>query len=198
MEGAEPVTVSAVHIVETTPPEDEDPVQWFLLTTLKLGTAKEAAEIVGFYLQRWRIEDFFRVLKSGFRIEFLLFRTAERLQRAITINAVIAWRIMVMTLLGRQVPDCEPQLMFADHELDFLRDYAVENDLATPDRLGDAVRLVAHLGGYRDRKHDPDRAHQIMWHGQTRLSSAALGHRIGFRAGQRHALRPTEKPVVMS
>ena len=94
MEGAEPVTVSAVHIVETTPPEDEDPVQWFLLTTLKLGTAKEAAEIVGFYLQRWRIEDFFRVLKSGCRIEFLLFRTAERLQRAITINAVIAWRIM--------------------------------------------------------------------------------------------------------
>ena len=198
MEGAEPVTVSAVHIVETTPPEDEDPVQWFLLTTLKLGTAKEAAEIVGFYLQRWRIEDFFRVLKSGCRIEFLLFRTAERLQRAITINAVIAWRIMVMTLLGRQVPDCEPQLMFADHELDFLRDYAVENDLATPDRLGDAVRLVAHLGGFRDRKHDPDPGNQIMWHGQTRLSSAALGHRIGFRAGQRHALRPTGKPVVMS
>ncbi len=198
MEGAEPVTVSAVHIVETTPPEDEDPVQWFLLTTLKLGTAKEAAEIVGFYLQRWRIEDFFRVLKSGCRIEFLLFRTAERLQRAITINAVIAWRIMVMTLLGRQVPDCEPQLMFADHELDFLCDYAVENDLATPDRLGDAVRLVAHLGGFRDRKHDPDPGNQIMWHGQTRLSSAALGHRIGFRAGQRHALRPTGKPVVMS
>ena len=30
------------------------------------------------------------------------------------------WRIMVMTLLGRQVPACEPDLMFADHELDFL------------------------------------------------------------------------------
>ena len=72
MEGAEPVTVSAVHIVETTPPEDEDPVQWFLLTTLKLGTAKEAAEIVGFYLRRWRIEDWHRVLKSGCRIELRL------------------------------------------------------------------------------------------------------------------------------
>ena len=192
MEGVEPVTVSAVHIVETTPPEDEDPVQWFLRTTLKVDAAKEAAEIVGFYLQRWRIEDFFRVLKSGCRIEFLLFRTAERLQRAITINAVIAWRIMVMTLLGRQAPDCEPQLMFADHELDFLRDYALENDLATPDRLGDAVRIVAHLGGYRDRKHDRAPGNQIMWHGQTRLSSAALGHRIGFRASQRYALRQSE------
>ena len=192
MAGADPVRVSAVHVVETRPPEDETALQWFLLTTLKVASAQEAAEIVGFYLQRWRVEDFFRVLKSGCRVEFLLFRTADRLRRAIAINAVIAWRIMVMTLLGREVPDCDPQLMFADHELDFLRDYALEQHLGAPTRLGDAVRLVAHLGGYRDRKHDPQPGHQIMWHGQTRLSSAALGHRIGFQAGKRHALTQTE------
>ena len=69
------------------------------------------------------------------------------------------------------------------------RDYALEHGLDAPERLGGAVRLVAHLGGYRDRKHDPDPGNQIMWHGQTRLTSAALGHAIGFRAGQRHALR---------
>ena len=187
--GADPVAVHGVHIKEIAPPKDEEPVQWFLLTTVKVKTAQEAAEVVGFYLQRWRVEDFFRVLKSGCRVEFLLFRTADRLQRAIAINAVIAWRIMVMTLLGRQVPDCDPQLMFADQELGFLRDYALEHGLDAPKRLGDAVRLVAHLGGYRDRKHDPDPGNQIMWHGQTRLTSAALGHAIGFRAGQRHALR---------
>jgi len=191
--GAEPVAVHGVHVREIAPPEGEDPVQWFLLTTLKVTTASEAADIVGYYLHRWRIEDFFRVLKSGCRVEFLLFRTADRLQRAIAINAVIAWRIMVMTLLGRQVPDCEPQLMFTDGELGFLRDYANRYRLEPPNPLGNAVRLVAHLGGYRDRKHDPDPGHQIMWHGQTRLTSAALGHDIGreagFRDGQRHALR---------
>ena len=80
-------------------------------------------------------------------------------------------------------------VMFADQELGFLRDYALEHGLDAPKRLGDAVRLVAHLGGYRDRKHDPDPGNQIMWHGQTRLTSAGLGHAIGFRAGQRHALR---------
>ena len=100
---------------------------------------------------------------------------------------------MVMTLLGRQVLDCEPHLMFTDGELAFLRDYAHRYDLKAPERLGDAVRLIAHLGGYRDRKHDPDPGHQIMWHGQTRLTSAALGHEIGrevgFRDGRRHALR---------
>ncbi len=65
-------------------------MQWFLLTTLKVRSAEDAAKMVGFYLQRWKVEDFFRVLKSGCRTEFLLFRTAERLQRAIAINAVIA------------------------------------------------------------------------------------------------------------
>lgn len=139
------------------------------------------------------MEDFFPTLKSGCRAGFLLFRTAGRLQRAIAINAVIAWRIMVMTLMGRQVPDRDPQLMFTDGEIGFLADHATRFDLAPPGRLGDAVRLVAHLGGYRDRKHDPEPGHQIMWHGQTRLSSAALGHEIGretgFRDGQRHALR---------
>ena len=189
VDGAEPVTVSAVHVVEMNPPAGEDPVQWYLLTTLDVRNANAASEVVGYYLQRWKVEDFFRVLKSGCRVEFLLFRTAERLRRAIAINAVIAWRIMVMTLLGRQVPECDPGLMFTESELDFLREYGVEYELAAPDRLGDAVKLVAHLGGYRERKGDSGPGNQIMWHGQTRLSSASLGYRIGYNAKKRHVLR---------
>ena len=181
--GAGPVRVSGVHIAETDPPEGEDPVRWFLLTTLHVRTAEEAAEVVGFYLQRWRIEDFFRVLKSGCRVEHLLFRAAERLQRAVAVNAVIAWRIMVMTLLGRQTPDCDPELMFTDAELGFLADYGRESGMAGPARLADAVALVAHLGGYRNRKHDPEPGHEIMWTGYGRLSSAALGHSLGSGSG---------------
>ena len=153
-------------------------MQWFLLTSLPVGDFDAACEVVAFYLQRWRIEDFFRVLKSGCRVEHLAFRTADRLGRAIAINSVIAWRIMVMTLLGRQVPECEATLMFTDHELAFLRHYALEYRLQPPDNLGAAVHLVAVLGGYQARKHDPHPGNQIMWRGQERLSTATLGHRI--------------------
>ena len=191
--GADPVPVSGVHVVETAPPEGEDPVQWFLLTTLDVRTAADAAEIVGFYLQRWKIEDWFRVLKSGCRVEHLLFRAAERLQRAIAINAVIAWRIMLMTLLGRQVPDCDPELMFTDAELGFLADYARKHAKAGPERLAGAVALVAHLGGYRDRKHDPDPGSEIMWTGYSRLSSAALGHELGYESGLEDGRSGTER-----
>ena len=178
VEGAEAVTLQGVHIVETAPPEGEEPVQWYLLTSLPAHSAESGAEVVQHYLQRWRVEDFFRVLKSGCKVEHLAFRTADRLQRAVAINAVIAWRLMVMTLLGRQVPECAASLMFSDQELEFLGDYSRQYGLPGPDSLGPAVRLVAHLGGYRARKHDPEPGHQLMWHGYDTLTKATLGHQI--------------------
>ena len=92
---------------------------------------------------------------------------------------------MVMTRLGRQVPDCEPRLPFADHELAFLCEHAPEHDRPPPVRLGDTVGRVARPGGYGDREHDPDPGHQILWHGQTPLTGAAPGDRIGFQPGFR-------------
>ena len=92
---------------------------------VSLNSVPETAlKIIGYYLRRWRVEDFFRVLKSGCRAEHLGFHSAERLQRALTIQAVIAWRVMLMTLLAREVPHCDAELMFTDIELRFLADYA--------------------------------------------------------------------------
>ena len=180
---SEPIPVAGVHIVETDPPEGENPVQWFLLVTAAVENAEAAAEGVGWYLQRWRVEDFFRTLKAGCRVEFLRFHTAERLERAITINAVTAWRIMLMTLLGRHVPECAAELLFSDNELHLLRDYAAEKRLDPPGNMTRAVHLVATLGGYRGRKHDAPPGHQVMWHGRINLSSATLGHGVGYSAG---------------
>ena len=55
-----------------------------------------------------------------------------RLQRAAIIDAVIAWRIMLMTLLDREVPECPAELMFTDSEIHFLEDYANNFGLGTP------------------------------------------------------------------
>ena len=182
IEGMQPLTVHGVHIVETGTPEGEPPVQWYLLTTLPIDNADATARMVGYYLQRWRVEEFFRVLKSGCKVEMLAFRTAQWLKRAIAINAVIGWRIMLMTRLGRQVPNCDPKLMFSDHELLFLQNHTGQYGLAPPDDLGTAIALVANFGGYSARKHDPDPGDQIMWHGYDRLSNATLGHRTAIEA----------------
>ncbi|MHB1563887.1 MAG: hypothetical protein ACYCXP_07320 [Leptospirillum sp.] len=76
------------------------------------------------YSLRWRIEDWHRVLKSGCNIEELQHKSADRLKRAIAINLVIVWRIMLMTLLGRNSPELPSEVLFSDLELEVLTAYA--------------------------------------------------------------------------
>jgi hypothetical protein len=90
------------------------------------------------------------VLKSGCRIVDIAHETAERVRRAIAIYQAIAWRIMLMTLLGRQTPDLPAEVLFSDVEMQTLRAYA-KKGLTPPVLLGEAVRLVAKIGGYLGR-----------------------------------------------
>ena len=47
--------------------------------------------------------------------------------------------------------------------------------LTSPVRLGDAVRLVASLGGYIGRNGDPPPGHQLLWQGYTALQFMCMG-----------------------
>ncbi len=120
----EPITLWVVHVIETSPPADGKPIEWFLLTTREITAVEDAQDCLRWYCLRWRIEDWHRVLKSGCRIEALAHKSAERLKRAIGINLVIAWRIMLMTLLGRQCPELLAEVLFSDLEIEVLAAYA--------------------------------------------------------------------------
>ena len=127
-----PIKLWVVHVSEMGRPSDAQPVEWFLLSTRPITCVEQAQECLRWYCLRWRIEDWHRVLKSGCRIEALQHKTAERLKRAIAINLVIAWRIMLMTLLGRQCPDLPADVLFSDLEVEVLGAYAKKTVSAPP------------------------------------------------------------------
>jgi hypothetical protein len=120
----EPIHVWAIHAWEEDRPPNAAAVEWFLLTTKEITSPEKAIECVRWYCLRWRIEDWHRVLKSGCRIEDMAHDTAERLRRAIAINLVIAWRIMLMTLLGRETPELPAEVLFSDLEIKVLCAFA--------------------------------------------------------------------------
>src|ERR1039458_8636877 len=119
-----PIEIWVIHAREENPPSNTEAVEWFLLTTINLGSPEDAEQCLRWYCLRWRIEDWHRVLKSGCRIETIAHETAARVRRAIAINLVIAWRIMLMTLLGRETPGLPAEVLFSDVELQTLRAYA--------------------------------------------------------------------------
>ena len=116
----EPITVWAIDLLETDPPEGSTPLEWLLLTTLEVTSAKQALKCIRWYCRRWRIEEWHRVLKSGCNILDHQNHTAEALLRAIAIDAVIAWRIMLLALLGREVPELPCDVVFDRDECEVL------------------------------------------------------------------------------
>ena len=201
--GPEPVRLMAVHAFEPSPPAGAEALEWLLLTTLPVGTADEARRILDLYALRWRIEDWHRILKTGCEIEKSGFRTAERMKAAVTINAVIAWRLAALTLMGRDTPELPAHRMFAASEIAMLLDFAIAGGFPVPGRerpedpvdleavsLGQALLLVARLGGYLNRRNDGPPGHQTVWEGYTRLVTGAQTIERIAENGEASALHP--------
>ena len=176
LQDREPLALWIIAVTEDNAAPGVDPLRWFLLTTVDIASAEDAEKCLRWYCLRWRIEDWHRVLKSGCRIEDLAHKTADRLRRAIAINLVIAWRIMLMTLLGREQPELPADVLFSDLEIEVLGAFAKKKGLKPPTQVGDAVRLVAQIGGYLARANDPPPGHQLMWQGHSQLQLMCEGY----------------------
>jgi hypothetical protein len=111
-----PVDLWALALTEVDPPEGAKPLRWVLLTTVPIESRKQALRCLRWYTRRWRIEEWHRVLKSGCRIEAHQHQSAAKLACAIAIDTVMAWRVMLLTLLGRQAPDLRSDLIFEPWE----------------------------------------------------------------------------------
>ena len=79
-------------------------------------------------------------------MEYLGHRSGDRIERAVTIKAAIAWRLMAMTLLGREKPELGAEVLFSDMEILALKDFAQDRRLSLPDNLGATVVTLAMLG----------------------------------------------------
>lgn len=171
-----PVRAWIMHARETLPPADGDkPIEWFLLTTAEIHDEATAIALLDAYAKRWRIEDWHRILKTCCRVEEPAHRDAECLRRLIAINMVIAWRIHLMTLLGREAPDLPVHVLFSDLEIRVLALVSRQNGWPAPASLADAVVTVARMGGYMNRKHDPPPGAELLWRGHRHLSLLSQG-----------------------
>jgi len=97
-------------------PQNQTPLEWILLTNISVDNAASGYEMVKWYLCRWQIEVYFRILKSGCKVEKLQLETKDRFDACLTLYMIIAWRILYMTMLARTYPSASCEIIFTEEE----------------------------------------------------------------------------------
>jgi hypothetical protein len=171
----QPLQLQVLLAEEVDPSAGVTPICWLLVTTLPIATWTEAVACVHWYTQRWLIERYHFVLKSGCRMEALQLETAARLERALAVYSVVAWRLLWLTYEARAHPEASSATVLALHEWQAL--YATMHRTpylpSQPPSLREAVRWIAQLGGFLGRKSDGEPGVQVIWRGLCRLEDIA-------------------------
>lgn len=168
------VTMNVVMVREECPPANEQRVEWILLTSLPIDSVEQVRQVIGYYCVRWMIEIFFRVLKSGCRVEERRLETLDRQLACLAVFMIVAWRTLLVVRLGRSCPKISCEVIFEPAE--WKSTWKVvhnEDPPRDPPPLGQMVRMVAHLGGYVYRAHS-EPGPQTIWIGLQRVHDFAF------------------------
>lgn len=178
-----PIEATAVLAQEQDAPDGTKPILWRLLTNRHADTLEQAVELIDWYRCRWEIEVFFDILKNGCKIEALQLSTIERLELALALFMIIAWRIQWLMRLGRACPEMDCEVVFEREEWQAAYIVARKKVPDTPPSLNTVIRLVARFGGFLGRKGDGEPGVKTIWIGLQRVMDFAAGIRAYKTSG---------------
>ena len=175
-----PVELWAVGVFEIDPPQDQEPIEWFLLTSLPAETFAQAQRIIHAYAKRWLIEELHRILKSGCRVEQVNFRDSASLLPTVALYLIVAWRILYLRDFRRAQPDLCCSVFFTSAEWRaacLIQGRATDPD---PPTLAQMVDMVGKMGGHMGRKSDPSPGPECLWRGMQKLRCyVEMGQALG-------------------
>jgi hypothetical protein len=167
--------INVVLVREEEPPTGEEAIEWLLLTGLPIDSLKRALRVIGYYACRWQIEVFFRVFKTGCKVEEIQLEKAERLRPCLALYKIVAWRVLYVTMLGRESPDLPCDVLFTDDE--WKSAWTICTDQPLPQQaptLKLFLPMLAELGGHNGRKHDLPPGPKALWVAIRRMRDFAM------------------------
>ena len=175
-----PLQLSMIYAKEIRKDKQDDSIEWMLCTNLPTNTLQEAIEKLHWYCLRWRIEVFFKVIKSGFKVEDCRLESGDRLIRYLAVVSVVAWQVYWLTLVSRSASSisCEIFLNEFEWKLLFRKINPKGNIPTSPPCMSEVVTWVAQLGGFLARKGDGAPGITHVWRGLKKLSSIIEGAKI--------------------
>ena len=176
-----PVTAWVVRVLETDPPAGRAPLEWLLVSSEGGPTAEWAERIVGWYEARWGIEEYFRVLKSGTRIEDRRLREADALVKCLAFDAITAWQVCRLHRYARDAPETPAAEVLTEDERQVIGTVVRAEGLLPPAERGKPfppdirswVVLLARMAGWRPSKRSPLPGNQVLWRACVQLRTMA-------------------------
>ena len=155
------IELYAIDVCELNPPSGEEPIHWRLLTTHEVETVNRALTAIGYYRQRWHIEQLFRTLKrQGLDIEESVIADGEALEKLATVALIAACQTMQLVLARAASQHTQSaSQVFDDRELQVL------------------TTLQARLQGRTTKQQNPYPAGSLAW---AAWSIARLGGWTGY------------------
>lgn len=180
--GRAPLPCWVVRVWEPAPPEDTDPLEWVLLTSLPTATVADAWERADWYTCRWVVEDYHMGLKTGCRLEQRHLHTADRLWRLLGFLAPVAVCLLQLRQAARQDPDRPAAAVVPPLVLAVVAQLTAPRP--APTTLQQFWHATARLGGYQGRRGDGPPGWQTLWKGwqtvQTVLHGVHLAHSLAL------------------
>ena len=169
------VTLNVVLVEEVNGPQDGTDVSWLLLTTLPIDSIEDVQRVIDYYVARWAIEVYFRVFKTGCRVEDIQLKTRRRVKNCLAFYKIIAWRVIYLTYLNRECPSLPCTAVFDDSEWKSVWRVTTNSELPkTPPTLSEFMPLLVQLGGYNNRPSELPPGPQVVWNGIRRMTDFAI------------------------
>jgi hypothetical protein len=175
--------VTVIYAREVGKPQgSREPIDWRLMTNLPVDALADAVEKLEWYALRWKIEVFFKILKSGCKIEESKLRSADGLAKLISIYSILSWRIFWMTMMNRETEGISPKAALTHDEIKIL-DHLKPGPSKAPKTLSTYLTKIARLGGYLARASDPPPGNKVFWRGMEKLAMIQIGFELGKLVG---------------
>ena len=173
------LTAWVVRVLETDPPAGQQPLEWLLVSSEGGETAEWAERIVGWYEARWGIEEYFRVLKMGTRIEDRRLLEADALVKCLAFDAVTAWRVFSLDRYARDEPETPAAEVLTEDEREVIGVVVRGERLLPPaerDRpflpdIRSWVVLLARIAGWQPSARRPLPGNEVLWRAYVQLQA---------------------------
>ena len=171
------IEVNVVYARETGAADPDKALEWMLLTSEPVTSQKQARTVIGYYEQRWLIEEFHKAWKTGCTIEQRRLQAPSNLERLAVITAHVAVRLLQLRCLAYSEPERPCDAILSQEEWHCLHSTTQKGRPLpkAPPSLRWAIQAIAKLGGWRDTKRTGRIGWISLWRGWVRFQERFIG-----------------------